>query len=497
MCTRSLINPPTNLFGDSTWRPRHKRLLGRALPGLMTLALILAAAPLAPPANAQNAGSTTAPTQPEAKKPKPSPTPAHPAAAPKTAAEPPQAASTPQQPKPAETAQVSPPAQSQHAHQVRDNLLIELFCALAVLLVLYPVLRFVFRQWSFRKDKLLGALAGDAIVYYYRQFRAGAPVLTKFPPKAGPPDADNHVFKKEVSEAYMASFRKDFTRWYGRVYYVGPVLMLAILTIVSGLWANEMLQTWAANGTGPGTDLRALVAASLAGAFMWVISDEIDRLRTRDFTTSDVYYYVFRILLAVPFAWALSITNADGKIEGMFKGGLPIAIPLAFFLGSFPTQTLFTIARRIGSQQLHLGDDQDTGNLELEKLQSIGKTNAERFKDEGISTITNLAYADPIDLTIRTNFDFSYVVDCVSQALTWIYFGDDSAKLFEFSLRGAQEIVCLVESADDPHDPDQARSLQTINDAAAKLEIPPDAFRSTLDQIAEDPYTMFLVKAWR
>ena len=386
---------------------------------------------------------------------------------------------------------------SQGPHQVRDNLLIELFCAMAVLLVLYPVLRFVTHQWSFRKDNLLGALAGDAIVYYYRQFRPGAPVLVLFPPEEGEPDENGCVFLELVSDAYMASFRRDFTRWYGRKYYVGPVLMLTVLSIVSGVWANEMLQAWAANGTGPGTTLRTLAASALAGAFVWVVSDEIDRLRTRDFTTIDVYYYVFRILLAVPFAWALSLANTDGKLPGMFGGGLPVAIPLAFFLGAFPTQTLFTIARRLAAQLQRLSDNQENANLELEKLQSIGKVNAERFNDEAITTITALAYADPIDLTIRTNFDFSYVVDCVSQALAWIYFGDDSQKLFEFSLRGAQEIYSVVQTADDPNDEDQERALQTINEAAAKLNIPPEAFRSTLDQIAQDPYTKFLVNAWR
>ena len=62
--------------------------------------------------------------------------------------------------------------------------------------------------------------------------------------------------------------------------------------------------------------------------------------------------------------------------------------------------------------------------LSVMKGQSIltPQMSKERYKDEGITTICGLAYADPIDLTIRTNFDFNYVVDCVSQALMWIYF---------------------------------------------------------------------------
>jgi hypothetical protein len=388
-------------------------------------------------------------------------------------------------------AQAAP--QPQNPHQLRDDYLIHVFCGLGVLLVLYPIGRFLIRPWFFRRELLLGALAGDAVVYYYQQFRAGAEVLSKFKPVEYPEPVDGCIFPKPVADAYLASFEYDFSRWYGRKYYLAPLLMLTLLTVAAGWWADEMLRTWASNGAGPGADLRALVASALAGAFVWVISDELDRLRRRDFVSVDVYYYVFRILLAVPFAWALSAVNLEGKLWL----GIPAVIPIAFFLGSFPTQTLFTIARRIGSQQLKLGDDQETGDLELEKLQSIGKSNAERFKDEGITTITTLAYSDPIDLTIRTNFDFSYVVDCVSQALTWIYFGDAAGQLFVYSLRGAQEIVSVVEAADNPDDPQQARAEQTIVEAAAKLNIPLDAFRSSLDQIAEDPYTKFLVNVWR
>ena len=115
-------------------------------------------------------------------------------------------------------------------------------------------------------------------------------------------------------------------------------------------------------------------------------------------------------------------------------------------LGAFPTGTLFTIARRLASTQLGVADDPQGQGLELEQLQSISKTNAERFYDEGIATIVQLAYTDPIDLTIRTNFDFTYVVDCFSQALLWIYFTDKSKGLAMYSLRGAQEVSSLMNS---------------------------------------------------
>ena len=379
---------------------------------------------------------------------------------------------------------------------MRDVLLIEGFCVLAVLLVLYPIFRYLLRQWQFRRDRLFGAMSGDAAVYYYLQFRQGSDMLKDYLPHKLTEDE----WKKQKQEQgidcwfdpvtqtrYLLAFKRDFYRWYGRRYYIAPLAMLVMLTLLSGFWAQKMLRGWAMH-SGPDKTLRALAASALAGAFVWIVSDEIDRLRRRDFTTSDVYYYVFRILLAIPFAWALSM----GK-----EFSLDTAIPIAFFLGAFPTSTLFLIARRLGSRWLKLGDDPKEGVLDLEGLQSIGKSNAERYKDEGVATISTLAYFDPIDLTIRTNFDFNYVVDCVSQALAWIYFEEKCKDLAPYAMRGAQEIVSITRSADDVRYPvQQALAQKSIQEAAAKLGIDPAAFRTTLDQIAQDPYSVFLVNIW-
>ncbi len=385
---------------------------------------------------------------------------------------------------------------------VRDGWFIDVLCFVAALMVPYPIVRYLRRQWEFRRDRIFGMLGGDSVVLYYLQFRRESPVVKEnsLVDHAGirlePP------YAKHVQQSCMAQFTNDFGRWYGRGYYVAPLLLLLLLAIATAWWASGVLHGWSSLGEVPDTT-RALVMSSLAGAFMWVISDELDRLRRRDFTTSDVYYYVFRILISVPFAWALGKTRI-GAEQTLLT--LPVAIPVAFFLGAFPTHTLFTLARRFVSQTLKLGDDQKTGDLELEKLQSVGKSNAERFQDEDVNTITGLAYSDPIDLTIRTNFDLNYVVDCVSQALMWIYFGDESKEMFSLSLRGAQEIHALHSWATTPVQPgkpnaptqnQQDQANQALKAAAAKLGMDPTAFLATISQIAEDPYTIFLRDIWR
>jgi hypothetical protein len=354
---------------------------------------------------------------------------------------------------------------------VADRAIPITMCLFTFLMVIYPIGRYLAKPWTFRREYLIGQLSGESMKRYYEQFRAGA--LIK-----GKPVGDGSL----IDSDYTATFRADFEKWYGRRYYVFPVLGLAILTAICGWWACVNLWDWI-SGLQSIESMHGLVAAAIAGAFVWIISDEIDRLRRRDFTSYDVYYYVFRILIAVPFGWAITRLQVT----------LQVGIPVAFFLGAFPTSTLFTAARRLAGQQLKLGEDAASGKLELESLQSVGKDAAERFKDEGIYTITQLAYADPLDLTVRTNFDFSYVVDCVSQGLFWIYLGDKVKDLQAYSLRGAQEVAYFY-SGLTKSDPNAAAALQEI--ASVKLKIGKEALQCTLEQVAKDPYTEFLCKIW-
>jgi hypothetical protein len=330
--------------------------------------------------------------------------------------------------------------------------------SLIVLLIL-PIIIYVARTRKSRLNDIISYFDDDAIKSYYEQFRPSQPLGAR----------SRDEFEKQV--------RRRYSTWF----YVPPLLLFVMLIVSLGWAAVNTLTVWFKLTPFTPFVLTGLGMSALAGAAMWVISDELDRVRRRDFTTTDVYGYVFRILLSVPFGWAL----AHIVLEAAW-------LPAAFFLGGFPTTTLFRIARRLGAKQLNLADDPQTGELELEKLQCVNKSNAERFQDEGIMTICQLAYCDPIDLTLRTNFDFNYVVDCVSQALLWIYLPDKVNTIFAYSLRGAQEVVSLVDDIKN----NNAQAIAVRDAAADALKIPPQALQATLEQVAGDPYTLFLKAVW-
>jgi hypothetical protein len=343
--------------------------------------------------------------------------------------------------------------------------------AMAWMLSVMPVLVFLHRGWSVRRDKLLSYLNLDALTIYYDEFP-----WTKV--------KENDLTKR---------FRKQFNYLYGRRTLLWPMSLFIVIT-AGALFAVGKSVSQYLHASAPGWSLPQLAVAALLGAFMWSISDELDRLTRRDLGPKDIYGWAFRVLLSVPFGWALSQVAATSA-----------ALPVAFLIGAFPTQTLFRLSRRIAVQKLGLGDQGDEGGLEVQQLQSVSRRVAEAFEDEGIDTISSLAWADPVDLTIRTNLDFNYVLDCMSQALLWVYFQEKTKQLYPYSLRGSQEVTGLVSCLQGitfPWDlnqvltPEQARAKATLTNISANMQMSEAALLTTLHQVSDDPYTIFISKVW-
>jgi hypothetical protein len=344
-------------------------------------------------------------------------------------------------------------------------------CFIAFTATVIPLVLYLLTGWRVRRDKLLSYLNQDALAVYYNQF----------------------PWTHSTEPDLQKRFKDQFNFLYGRRHYIVPTALLSCVSGGAAVLVARSVQAWFK--VAPGAVAAPKIAVSaLLGAFLWAVSDELNRIRRRDIAPVDVYGWGFRILIAIPFGFAAAAILKEDA-----------GVPLAFFLGAFPTQTLFTFARRIATQKLALGDQQSDSTLELEKLQSIGRSNAERYQDEGIGTISTLAWADPVDLTIRTNFDFNYVLDCMSQALLWVYFEDKTRSLYALSLRGAQELSGLVDALEGIDFPlkagatltsDQAKAAATLHEASEVLKMSEEALCTTLEEVSDDPYTDFIRKVW-
>jgi hypothetical protein len=201
---------------------------------------------------------------------------------------------------------------------------------------------------------------------------------------------------------------------------------------------------------------------------------------------SDLLWMCFRLTIAIPTGYALSaVLKPD------------MAQPIAFFVGVFPKNTLMTIIQRLAVTRLDFGEMPLSGATELQELQGVDLWKAERFAGEGISTILQLAHADPVKLTIRTNLGYNYIVDCISQALLWIYLHkEERADWIRVGLRGAIEVrtIWLRCNVDDVAK--RAQNEELLQKIAVVLKYELAILKNVLEQAGDDAYSEFLYESW-
>ena len=365
---------------------------------------------------------------------------------------------------------------------------------LPLLALLIPVLMYLTSGWKLRRREIITCFNDDAVESYFQTF-----FLTDFEScekKPGKETSENDGLSPEDIEKLRDELNRHYVECIGRAKFLLPGLLL-LSTATCFLLFSALAVCWLLSAEGPAgarESLAALALAGFAGGYMWVLQLLISRWQERRLSPSDLFWGAFRLIIAVPLALALT---------AFFKDAVHQAA-LAFMLGAFPTRTLITIVRRTAAKALSMGESFDDPAINLTKIQGIERDQAEIFAQEGVGTILQLAYSDPVDLTIRTGFSFSYVIDCCSQALAYLCFEDALPKLRQFALRGAQEITTFVYQLSRMTDQDkkvmdeeQGWAEKTLDDVARELKMEKTALRRTFDEIAFDPYAQFLDDVWQ
>jgi hypothetical protein len=352
-------------------------------------------------------------------------------------------------------------------------------------LPLIPIGHFLRYGWPARKEQITSRFSNDSIELYRKIF---------YP----------------ISEfTNSQEFKQEYDKRYGRQLFWFPVALFGITLL---FLVYKCISWLLMHGQADGSDSTAKIAtSSLAGAYVWVTYDLILRVRQNDVVTSDVNRATLRLLVSLPFGFAITaFAGVFGENSKMTLG----AAALAFFVGAFPTDTVLKFMRRTAGTQLKL--DADAGGDNVQLLTTPGCISvpiAERLIDEGVKTKLQLAYADPIALTIKTGMDFSYILDCCGQALVSMYFSDDQMKVVnKFGFRTGVEIAALTLFLDQydkiidaaalagtapaPRNTGQAAADAQLQSFSNQLQMDTQSVRFILNQIVGDPYTTFACKIW-
>ncbi len=350
----------------------------------------------------------------------------------------------------------------------------------------HSVLAFIRRGWGIKKTDIFSSLNRAAKQAYWNNF--GFEI---------PQDAD-------IDDLFEAMYNHR----YGRNRLTVPIILLVIITftlmLLEALTAVSQLPI--ENGTG-GQSIASIVTittpipglpdpakAAIAGAYAWVVSSLFDGATRYNLPPQAVLSAALRLVVAVPLGYAVMSIAPFGS--GPF---------LAFAFGAFPLAQVQVLLKRITTNKLGLETGPDHLKDQVGKLDGIDPPTADRLADGDILTIAQLAYCDPVQISMRTNLSFNAVIVAQSQAIAWVYLDDNAHQLAGIGLRGAIEIRKFCDDLEAETDPDgsshqllQTASLRTATapDQTARPAIPPAGLRNAFAVIAQDPFTQFLVEVW-
>jgi hypothetical protein len=331
-----------------------------------------------------------------------------------------------------------------------------------VALLFYPIAAFLYSGWPRRWEEISTILDDKAKQRYLIIF---------------------HNLNVDTDHA-RTRFKGLYFSLYGRKLFAIPMLLLGIIALVETYYiAGALLEL--VNPGKTSKDLQVSVAA-MAGAYGAVAWYLIARMQQRNLSRGDVCRAAVQMAVAVIAGFAFSaFSNAD------------LAPLMAFAVGFIPFQTLAELLRKQVRKQLPATADAEVSSEQITELTGIDAATAARIEDADITTVVQLAWCDPIDLTMRSNLQFIFVLDIVSQALAWVYLKGDLKALGKTGLRGAIEIRTMLTHLKS-EDPDTRRSAEASRDEAGEIVHVKnvEALKRALDDIAEDPSTKFLELIW-
>ena len=304
--------------------------------------------------------------------------------------------------------------------------------ALLTYLCGHPIFAFCYRGWRIKRADVLSSLGSDAQALYMRTFRLR-------------PDAVRAARGLEFADS-ADGFAAMYVWRYGRYRLILPTLLLMVVvaaltfalaeTAVGFLYEYRGGAQFVVNRMRvpePTIGLPAMAAASIAGAYAWVVYGLIQDSARYNMPPGTILGAALRLIVATPLGYAMAAVAT--KDLGVF---------VAFALGAFPLKTVALLLKRVANKKLDLDIGSDSGVDQVKVLDGVDSSTADRLETADILTVSQLAYCDPVQVSLRTNIAFDVVLDYVSQALAWIYLGSRMKALRVMGLRGALEIRNLL-----------------------------------------------------
>lgn len=248
---------------------------------------------------------------------------------------------------------------------------------LLLLLIAFPVLSFLLSGYWSKREAIVESFNQTSTFLY----------LNIFQPQSAP---------GQITELDGGKWRNRLRDIYRRHnglsdYWISCGLLMASSAVL--LWmCRQSAIFWSISNSITTKPYPLEVVVAIMGGYLYAYYDMILRFGSRDLLPRHLYDASFRILIAVPFAYSLSM---------ILNGAL--SVPMSFAFGALPTGTLFTILRRYVSKavsQLVGLQDDEPKEAALTQLPAVSQLAQERLRDVGVGNVSQLMLADPVILCV-------------------------------------------------------------------------------------------------
>jgi len=364
--------------------------------------------------------------------------------------------------------------QSEHPFRDREHYSqMVLLAAISTTLVTAPLIRFLSHGWQDRYEEFRNRLTDGALNAYLLQF------WERRARKVNQQIFDNSaLMQDEAGRLFDLIYREQ----YGQSVFMMPALLLLLTTLAGSFlvimigmekYQLSMIET-------------KVAIAAIAGAYMFAVSDMVLSVRRKSLNVADIYWYVLRLVLAVPIGIAAT-ASAPGAT----------AATVALGLGTFPMDTLTKLLRRLTDKPLNVAETDQAPDLI--KLEGVTVPIASSLSAEGVESVEQLLGMDPILLAIRTGLPFKFILQLSAQAVVWRHLGEAAGRLVPIDLAYAQQVARLVQAVDDR--PELRKNLLSavatrLKNGAGDTVLEDDTILFILRSVADDSYTKFLMSSY-
>jgi hypothetical protein len=356
-----------------------------------------------------------------------------------------------------------------------------------------PLIRFVIIDWETRYQEFVNRLNDDALTAYLQQFWEKYTVQAKSFIAWTLEECQNEsITQEKINDSMESIFDDLYHEQYGQRAFFVPLALLFFTIFISTVLSIKIYLDQITIDL-KDVDVTVIAIASMAGAYMYIVSDSIQSVRQRSLNASSLYWYTLRMLLAIPTGVALTSLIADA------------AQPfVAFGLGALPMDQIIKGLRHLTTEKLSL-TVADEESDQLIKLQGVTARISSLLIAEGVDSIDQVITVDPILLSIRTGLPFKFILQLGSQAIVRRLMGETAEKLIPLGLANARSIAELIEDLDSNNDERKNTAVAVLNAATALIATPAvnesavvtsdyssACLEYTFRQIADSNYTKFI-----